>query len=56
MTKNMFTYKLNHIAISLFAAFFLVAPLFLTNQTVFAGDPGCQSGYSSQRRGNGGFG
>ncbi len=38
------------------AAVFLIAPLFLTNQAVFAGDPGCQSGYSSQNRENGGYG
>ena len=32
---------------ALFAAFFLIAPLFLANQTAFAGDPNCQSGYIS---------
>ncbi len=54
--KSMFNYKLNHIAFSLFTAFFLIALLFLPQRTAFAGDPGCQSGYSSQNRGNGGFG
>ena len=41
MTKK----KSKNIAAVLFAAFFLIAPLFLTNQTAFAGDPNCQSGY-----------
>ena len=52
----MFNYKLNHLALPLFTAFFLIALLFLPQRTAFAGDPGCQSGYSSQNRGNGGFG
>ncbi len=42
--KNMFNYKSTNIAIFLFAAFFLIAPLFLTNQTVFAGESAAQGG------------
>ena len=42
--KNMFNYKSNDIIIFLLAAVFLLAPLFLTNQTVFAGAPSCQGG------------
>ncbi len=38
-------YQFKNIALILFAAFFLITPLFLTNQTAFAGDPNCQSGY-----------
>ncbi len=42
--KNMFNYKSTNIAILLLTAFFLLAPLFLTTQSVFAGPGGTNGG------------
>ena len=51
--KNMFNYKSTNIAIFLLAAFFLIAPLFLTTQSVFAGPAGVNGGVPLEPRGNG---